>query len=126
MQAYFGKITLTSNSSLLNFFGSEPTTSANPPVLIKGTDYDDANKILFIKVSSTCYLNNICIFYCQKRFGSRFYLCFRVIHFMLFVTCTVALPMLLFYLCFCSRRIVSATSAINSELVGFPFPLLTV
>ena len=43
-----GKTTLTSNSSLLKFFGNEPTTSANPPVLINGTHSDAANKIFFI------------------------------------------------------------------------------
>jgi len=48
MQAYLGNMTLTSNSFLSKFFGSEPTTSANPPVLIKGTDSDAANKIFFI------------------------------------------------------------------------------
>ena len=45
MQAYFGKITLTSYSSLLKYLGNEPTTSANPPVFIYGTASEEANKI---------------------------------------------------------------------------------
>ena len=39
MQAYFGIMTRTSNSFLSKYLGREPTTSANPPVLINGTHF---------------------------------------------------------------------------------------
>ena len=45
MQAYFGKITRISKYFLSKHLGSEPATSASPPVLIKGTASDVANRI---------------------------------------------------------------------------------
>ena len=44
-------MTLTSNSFLLRYCGSAPTTSARPPVFIKGTLSEAANSIFFIVFS---------------------------------------------------------------------------
>ena len=51
MHRYLGIITLTSKYVLSKHFGSDPTTSANPPVLIKGTHSDATNKIFFNKTN---------------------------------------------------------------------------
>ena len=44
-------------SALLKLFGNVPTTSANPPVLIKGTLSDATNNIFFIPFPPTSYVS---------------------------------------------------------------------
>ena len=47
IQRYFGIMTRTSKYSLSKHFGKDPTTSASPPVLIKGTASEATNNIFF-------------------------------------------------------------------------------
>ena len=100
---YFGNITRTSYFSLLKYLGREPATSANPPVLIKGTASDVAKSIFFMILPP------------------------------ILTVCPVLLPLYRIlpkkestYLFLYSNLIVSAINATNSEFVGFPLPLLTV
>ena len=58
-------MTLTSYSFFEKYFGSEPATSARPPVLINGTASDVTNNTRFISVtpkSDTLFTNTQCIF----------------------------------------------------------------
>ena len=60
-------MTLTSYSFFEKYFGSEPATSARPPVLINGTASDVTNNTRFISVtpkSDTLFTNTQCIFRC--------------------------------------------------------------
>ena len=57
-------MTLTSYSFFEKYFGSEPATSARPPVLINGTASDVTNNTRFISVtpkSDTLFTNTQCI-----------------------------------------------------------------
>lgn len=56
MHIYLGIITRTSYSSLSKLLGNEPTTSANPPVLIKGTHPDAAKLRYYSETSKILYV----------------------------------------------------------------------
>jgi hypothetical protein len=58
MQVYLGKITLTSKYCLSIHFGSDPTTSARPPVFMKGTPSDATKRIFFIINPPTIIVTN--------------------------------------------------------------------
>ena len=108
MQVYLGRITLTSNYCLSIHFGREPTTSASPPVLINGTPSDATKRIFFITNPPTLLLIMIIqqsSAHLKREFG---YFCPHP-------------PYFLYW-----RRNLSAIRAMNSEFVGFPFPLLMV
>ena len=103
-------MTLTSYSFFEKYFGSEPATSARPPVLINGTASDVTNNTRFISVtpkSDTLFTNTQCIFRCAffRSASSKAYGFLDVRAFALF-TLTLANP-----LCFLSQCI--------SKTIGF-------
>ena len=54
-KVYGEAMAILAGDALLNYaFGKDPTTSANPPVLINGTASDAANRTFFIRLCSSC------------------------------------------------------------------------
>ena len=125
MQVYFGSITRTSKYCLSMHFGNDPTTSANPPVLINGTPSDATKRIFFITNLPIAIINNN---YTTSLPSIKAEFSTVAFHAQLHSQHSRISEKTEQYKIFQRyfSRILSAMSAMNSEFVGFPFPVLIV